>query len=47
MDTERREEVIDDHRLAEWMSYGFRQLDRYLVRHAAFAEWLETNRHDR
>jgi hypothetical protein len=47
MDDERWNIVIDEPRLTEWMEYGFRQLDRYLLRHAAFTEWLDAHRDDR
>ena len=47
MDDERCTITIDESRLSEWMEYGFRQLDRYLNRHAAFTDWLAVHRGDR
>lgn len=37
--------VIDEAWVREWIEYGFRDLARYLERHAAFAQYLK--RHGR
>jgi hypothetical protein len=37
----------DEVWLAEWLAFGFAELDVYLSRHAAFAQWLARHGRDR
>jgi hypothetical protein len=44
---EHRYVELDEGWLEEWIAFGLRELDAYLVRHAAFTEWLEARGDDR
>jgi hypothetical protein len=44
---ERGHELIDERWLTEWVEFGFREIDHYLMKHAEFAEWLRSQHHDR
>jgi hypothetical protein len=45
--TQRIHLEMDEQWLDEWVTWGLRELDHHLARHAQFANWLETHRAER
>jgi hypothetical protein len=47
MMTQRLHLEMDEQWLDEWVTWGLREIDHYLVRHAQFANWLNAHRAER